>query len=181
MNRGTDYGVGSQIKFKTTSLMSALCNYSDSYILVKGAATVTGPDNATRTQHVAFKNCAPFTSCITEINNTQVDKARDLDAVMPMYNLLEYSENYLKTTGRLYRFSRDSGEDMFTTATAAAAGLTAATAAPKPATTANNSDRITNANVRIGEAAGARAVTLSDVGFMAKKPQQTDGDNGTVA
>ena len=106
-SRGT-YNVNSQIKFKTTMLKSSLCGYSDTYILVKGTITITGAGaDATarqadeRDKGVAFKNCAPFISCISEINNTQVDNAKDIDIVMPMYNLIEYSDNYAKTTGRL--------------------------------------------------------------------------------
>ena len=105
--RGT-YNTNSQIKFKTTMLMSKLCDYSDAYILVKGTVTVSGAAGADRRdKKVAFKNCAPFTNCISEINNTQVDNAKDLDVVMPMYNLLEYSDNYSKTTGSLFQFARD--------------------------------------------------------------------------
>ena len=71
------YNVNSQIKFKTTTLKSSLCDYSDAYILVKGKITITGAgDDATakqadeRDKGVAFKNCAPFRNCISEINNT---------------------------------------------------------------------------------------------------------------
>ena len=80
-SRGT-YNVNSQIKFKTTMLKSNLCDYSDPYILVKGTITITGAgaDAAARQaderdKEVVFKNCAPFTNCISEINNTQVDNA----------------------------------------------------------------------------------------------------------
>ena len=98
------YNVNSQIKFKTTMLKSSLCDYSDAYILVKGTITIegAGADAAARQaderdKDVIFKNCAPFTNCISEINNTQVDNAKDIDIVMPMYNLIEYSDNYAKT------------------------------------------------------------------------------------
>ena len=91
-SRGT-YNVNSQVKFKTTMLKSSLCDYSDAYILVKGTITITGAgaDAAARQaderdKGVAFKNCTPFTNCISEINNTQVDNAKDIDIVMPMYN-----------------------------------------------------------------------------------------------
>ena len=56
---------------------------------------------------VIFKNCAPFTNCISEINNTQIDNAKDIDIVMPMYNLIEYSDNYAKTTGSLWKYCKD--------------------------------------------------------------------------
>ena len=97
-SRGT-YNVNSQIKFKTTMLKSSLCDYSDAYILVKGTITITGAgDDAAarqadeRDKGLVFKNCAAFTNCISEINNTQVDNAKDIDIVMPMYNLIEHSE-----------------------------------------------------------------------------------------
>ena len=64
-----------------------------------------------RDKAVAFKNCAPFTNCISEINNTQVDNAKDIDIVMPMYNLVEYSDNYAKTTGSLWQYFRDEPND----------------------------------------------------------------------
>ena len=102
-SRGT-YNVNSQIKFKTAMLKSSLCDYSDAYIFVKGKITITvrGADAAARQaderdKGVAFKNCAPFTNCISKINNTLVDNAKDIDIVMPMYNLIEHSDNYLKT------------------------------------------------------------------------------------
>ena len=82
-------------------LKSSLCDYSDAYIFVKGTITIAGAgDNAAarqadeRDKGVIFKNCAPSTNCISEINNTQVDNAKDNDIVMPMYNLIEYSDNY---------------------------------------------------------------------------------------
>ena len=106
-SRGT-YNVNSQIKFKTTMLKSSLCGYSDAYIHAKGKITITGAgaDAAARQaderdKGVAFKNCAPFTICISEINNTQIDNCKDIDIVMPMYNLIEYSGNYAKTSGSL--------------------------------------------------------------------------------
>ena len=56
---------------------------------------------------VLFKNCAPFTNCISEINNTQVDNAKDIDIVMPIYNLIEYSDNYSRTSGNLWQYCKD--------------------------------------------------------------------------
>ena len=116
-SRGT-YNVNSQIKFKTTMLKSSLCDYSDAYILVKGTITVTGAgaDAAARQaderdKGVTFKNCAPFTNCTSKINNTQVDNAKDIDIVMPMYNLIEYSDNNAKTTGSLWQYFRDEPND----------------------------------------------------------------------
>ena len=88
------YNVNSQIKFKTTMLKSSLCDYSDAYILVKGTITLNGAGADAAARHaderdkgVAFKNCAPFTNCISEINNTQIDNAKDIDIVMPMYRI----------------------------------------------------------------------------------------------
>ena len=98
----------SDIRFKTTMLRSNLCDYADSYILVKGTITITGAgDDAAarradeRNKGVKFKNCAPFTKCISRINNTDIDNVHDIDIVMPMYNLLEYSDNYSKTSESL--------------------------------------------------------------------------------
>ena len=116
-SRGT-YNVNSQIKFKTTILKCSLCDYSDAYILFKGTITINGrgADAAARQadkrdKGVAFENCASFTNCISEINNTQVDNAKDIDIVMPMYNLIEYSDNYAKTTGSLRQYLRDEPDD----------------------------------------------------------------------
>ena len=112
------YNVNSQIKFKTTMLKSSLCDYSDAYILVKGTITIAraGVDAAARQtderdKGVAFENCAPFTNCISEINNTQIDNAKNIDIVMPMYNLIEYSDNYAKTSGSLWQYFRDEPND----------------------------------------------------------------------
>ena len=104
--------VNSQIKFKTTMLKSSLCDYSDAYILVKGTISVNntaaqGAAANNTNKKVILKNCAPFTNCISEINNTQIDNAKDIDIVMPMYNLIEYSDNYAKTTGSLWQYCKD--------------------------------------------------------------------------
>ena len=106
------YNLNSQIKFKTTMLKSSLCDYSDAYILVKvtisvnnTAAAGAGANNINK--KVIFKNCAPFNNCISEINNTQIDNAKDIDIVMPMYNLIEYSDNYAKSTGSLWQYCKD--------------------------------------------------------------------------
>ena len=95
------YNVNSQIKFKTTMLKSSLCDYSDAYILIKGTISANNTAAAGATANninrkVTFKNCAPFTNCISEIKNTQLDNAKDIDILMPMYNLIEYSDNYAK-------------------------------------------------------------------------------------
>ena len=110
-SRGT-YNTNSQIRFKTLILRSSLCNYSDAYILVKGTITVantaaTGRVANNTDKKVIFKNCVPFTSYISRINNTQIDDAQYIDVVMPRYNLIEYSDNYSKTSGILCQYCRD--------------------------------------------------------------------------
>ena len=100
-SRGT-HNVNSQIKFKTTMLKSSLCDYSDANILVKGTITVNDTASAdvdanNTNKKEILKNCVLFTNCISEINNTQVDNAKDIDIVMSMYNLIEYSDNYSVT------------------------------------------------------------------------------------
>ena len=81
-------------------LRSDLCDYSDAYILVSAAIIVAGNHPRDRQNRpVILKNNAPFLFCITRINGELIEDADDLDVVMPMYNLLEYSKNYRKTTG----------------------------------------------------------------------------------
>ena len=87
-------------------LRSDLCDFNDAYIVVKGTITVIDPDNAKRNKEVVFKNNAPFINCISKINGIKIDNAEDLD-VMPMYNLLQYSKNYRKTTCSLWNCYRD--------------------------------------------------------------------------
>ena len=105
----TDYGEGNEngatVKFETQVIKSNLCEYSDAYILVTGDIRATdGGNDSTR---AAFKNCAPFTKCLTHINDEHVDNADNLDIVIPMYNLNEYSDNYSDTSGSLWQFKRD--------------------------------------------------------------------------
>ena len=93
-------------------LRSSLYDYSDAYILAKENLTVNNPAvadaNGNNTnKKVIFKNCAPFTNCISEINNTQIDDAKDIDIVIPMYNLIEYSDNYSKTFGSFQKYCKD--------------------------------------------------------------------------
>ena len=100
-----------QIRFKTSMLRSDLCDFSDAYIVVKGTITLT--KNAGRgviyitDRFLAFKNNEPFTNCISKINDVLIDSAEDLDVVMPMYNFIEYSKKYRKTTGSLWNYYRD--------------------------------------------------------------------------
>ena len=86
-----------------------LCDYADAYILVKGTITITGAgaDAAARQlderkKALIFQNCAPFTKCISRINSTYIDNAQDINIVITMYNLTEYSDNYSKTSGSLW-------------------------------------------------------------------------------
>ena len=98
------YGNGEDsttIKFETKVIKPNLCDCSDAYILVTGNI-----QNKPANSVVAFKNCAPFCTCDVTINDEHVEKAEDLDIVMPMYNLLEYSDNYQNSTGSLYQFKR---------------------------------------------------------------------------
>ena len=93
-------------------LKSSLCDYSDAYIHVRGTITVNntaaeGVAANNNNKKVIFKNCAPFTNCISQINNTDLDDAKYLDIVMPMYNLIEYSDNYSKTSESLWQYCKD--------------------------------------------------------------------------
>ena len=86
--------------------------YSNAYIAVKGRISVGGTNNANaRNKKLTFKNNPPFRSCILKINNTYIDNKEDLDIVIPVYNLLEYSENYSKTSGSLWNYYRDEVND----------------------------------------------------------------------
>ena len=82
-------------------LKSDLCDYSDVDIVVKGTITVRNQYNNAYDKELTLNNNAPFISCILKINNTLIYNAEDLDVVMPMYNLLEYNQNFRKTTGNL--------------------------------------------------------------------------------
>ena len=88
-------------------LRSDLYDYSDAYIVVKGSITVTKPNSVLYNKKLDFKNNAPCTSCISKIKNTLIDNAEDLDIVMPMYNLIEYIKNYIKTTWSFQIYYRD--------------------------------------------------------------------------
>ena len=106
------YNENKSIRFKTPMPRSDLCDYADAYILINGTITVTANEGANnirdkKSRPLILKNNAPFVSCITKINNELIEDAEDLDIVMPMYNLLEYSKNYKKTIGSLYNYYRD--------------------------------------------------------------------------
>ena len=105
-SRGT-CSVNRQVNFKTSVLGSSLCDYSNAYILVNENISVNNTAAAgaaanNTNKKVVFKNCAPFSDCISKINNIQVDNAKDIDMVMQMYNLIKYNDNYLKTSGSLW-------------------------------------------------------------------------------
>ena len=92
-------------------LKSSLCYYSDAYIFVKGTITIipvaplgANPNNS---EEVLLKICAPFTDCISEIYNTQIGNAKNIDVVMAMYNIIEYSDDYSKTSGSLWQYYRN--------------------------------------------------------------------------
>ena len=85
-------------KIFNKSTESSLCDYSAAYILITGNITVTGGNANTK---VAFKNYAPFKECRAEVNKTFVDNAEHINIAMPMYNLIEYSNNYSDTSGSL--------------------------------------------------------------------------------
>ena len=97
------YNTNSQIKFRTLTLSSSLCDYSDAYTLVKGTITIAPvPPPAAKPNNnekkVVFKRCALFHDCISEINNTEIDNVKNIYVITPMYNLIEYSSNYSKTS-----------------------------------------------------------------------------------
>ena len=109
-----NYNVNKEIRIKTPMLRSDLCDFSDAYIVVRGNITVTEPINAKqKDESVAFKNNAPLVNFISKINDKQIENVEDLDIVLPMYNLLEYSENYRKTTGSLWSYYRDEPVILF--------------------------------------------------------------------
>ena len=108
------YNKNSQIKFKTSVLKSSLCDYSHAYILANGTITIKaeGDNNAAkrvdeRNKGVIFKNCVSLTDCLNEINKTLIENAKDMDVVMPIYNLIEYNNNYYKTSWSLWQYYRD--------------------------------------------------------------------------
>ena len=102
------YNPSKQIRFKKSMLRLDLCDFSDAYIVITVTETASGNR---KNRPLAFKNNAPFISYNSEINNTLIDNAEDLDILMPMYNLLEYSKNYRKTTGSLWNYYRDELTD----------------------------------------------------------------------
>ena len=94
----------STIKFETKAIKPNLCDYSDAYILVTGAIKIV---DIAGDSNVAFKNCAPFTRCATHIDDEHIETAENLDIIMPIYNLIEYLDNYSDSSGSLWQFKRD--------------------------------------------------------------------------
>ena len=109
----TNYGVDKNtrantpdtIKYDTRVLKPNLCDYAGAHILVVG--TIRAANNVNNDTRLALKNCVPFTKCNLEINDEHVDTAEYLDIVMPMYNLIEYSDNYQDSSATLYQYKRD--------------------------------------------------------------------------
>ena len=107
---GKIYNTNKQIRFKTSVLQSWLCYYRDVYVVFKGTITVQTKDNRAidwYNRDLILKNSALFTKGISKVNNVLIDTAEDLDIVMPMYSLIEYSKNYSKTFGTLWSYYKD--------------------------------------------------------------------------
>ena len=104
VNKNTGANNSDTIKYDTRVLKPNLCDYVDAYILVDDTIRGTGGNNNTR---LVLKNCGPFTKCNLEINDEHVDTAENLEIVMPMYNLIEYSDNYQDSSAMLYQYKRD--------------------------------------------------------------------------
>ena len=94
-NSKWNYDATNEVTYNTEILKSNLCDYNDAYSLVRRDITVM----AVPTTQVAFKNCLPFTKCITKIDETEIDDAKNFDLVMPMYSLIEYNSNYFEMAG----------------------------------------------------------------------------------
>ena len=101
------YSNKSDIKFKASMMRSNLYGYSDTYIHVKRTITIPNTSCTGVAVNNTCKNCTPFINCISEINDAQVDEAKDIDLVIPMHNLIECSDVYLKTSGSLLQYYRD--------------------------------------------------------------------------
>ena len=115
------YNADSQINFKTSMLRSSLFDYGDADIFISETITITGvgADDAAKrldeiNKEVIFKNCAPFTDCKSEINNTQIDNEKYINVIMPMYNSIGYINNYLKKSGSLWQYYREDPNNNIT-------------------------------------------------------------------
>ena len=104
------YNTNSKIKLKTSILKASLCNYSNPYVLVKGNISIAPQTRANLNngdKELVFNNGAPFFDCISEINKAQIDNAKDIEVAMPMYNLMQYSDNYSSTAGIVCQYYTD--------------------------------------------------------------------------
>ena len=110
---GGTYNTNNQIRFKTPILIFDLCDYNDAYIVVTGKITATNRNNFAYDEKLAFKNNAPFISCVSKVNNTLIHDTESLDVVIPLYNLVKYSKNYRKITGSLWNYYRDEPNSGF--------------------------------------------------------------------
>ena len=104
INKNTGADTPDTIKYDTRVLKPNLCDYAEAYILIDGTIRAEAADANTR---LALKNCAPFTKCNLEINDENVDTAENLAITMPMYNLIEYSDNYQDSSATLYQYKQD--------------------------------------------------------------------------
>ena len=116
LNKDTGANNPDTIKYDTRVLKPNLCDYADAYILVDGTIRaetqlLPAPAPNIANPRLALKNCAPFTKCNLEINDEHVDTAENLDIAMPMYNLIEYSDNYQDSSATLYQYKRDEPPD----------------------------------------------------------------------
>ena len=108
VNKDTGANAPDTIKYNTRVLKPNLCDCPEVYILLDGTIRAVAANAAgAAAVRLALKNCAPFTKCNLEINDEHVDTAEDLDIVMPMYNLIEYSDNYQDSSATLYQYKRD--------------------------------------------------------------------------
>ena len=104
VNKDTGANNPDTIKYNTRVLKPNLCDYAKAYILIDGTIRVDAADANTR---LALKNCVPFSKCNLEINDEHIDTAENLDITMPMYNLIEYSDNYQDSSATLIQYKRD--------------------------------------------------------------------------
>ena len=139
-----NYNTNKEIRM-TSMLRSDICDYSSAYIVVKGTITAEGDNNANkRNKNLAFKNDAPFIDCISKFNGIKTDNAEDLDVAISMYNLLEYSNNYRKTTGTLWNYYRDEPSNPLSSNSGSFKYKTSI-----EGKTPENNDSLTNVNVVI--------------------------------
>ena len=140
-----NYSPSKEIRIKTSVLSSNLCDYSDSYIVVKGTITTEDDNNANkRNKNLAFKNNAPFINCTSKINGVKIDNAEDLAVVIPTYSLLERRKNYGKTTGSLWNYYRDEPSNPLSSNSESCKYKTSVTRK-----TPENNDSLTNVKVVI--------------------------------